>query len=119
MKVFKQIIIIFIIFQIGNIISNFLKEIFFIPGSIVGMVIMFILLLKEYIKLDDIKEISDFLLKHMGLFFIPLGVGLLNYFDVLKSTWIKLIIVLVISNIIVMLVSAKTTEILIKIKKTR
>ena len=113
MRIIKQLLVIFIILQIGNLLSDLIKPLILIPGSIMGMLILFILLITNIIKVKFIEETSDFFLKHMGFFFIPLGVSLLSSLDILRETWARLIIVLIISNIIVMFVAGKTAEIFI------
>lgn len=113
MKIIKQLLLIFIILQMGVFTSNFIKSIILIPGSIIGMLILFILLMTNVINIDFLEQTSSFFLKHMGFFFIPLGVSLLRSLDILRETWIQLTIVLIISNIIVMFVAGKITEIFI------
>lgn len=78
-----------------------------------GMMILYILLMKNIIEVEYLEQTSGFFLKHMGFFFIPLGVGLLRSLDILSETWVQLTIVLILSNIIVMFVAGKTTEIFI------
>lgn len=109
-KIIFQFILIYIIFQIGNLISKLIQPIMLIPGSIIGMVILFILLSINIIKLENVQNVSDLFLKNMGLFFIPFGVSILKYLDVIKDTWIQLTIVLIISCILVMFVTSKTVD---------
>lgn len=74
------------------------------------MVILFILLSINIIKLENVQNVSDLFLKNMGLFFIPFGVSILKYTDIIKDTWIQLTIVLIISCILVMFVTSKTVD---------
>ena len=114
MKIIKQAILVLVLLQIGNLISKLISPIILIPGSIIGMILLFTFLLKDLIKLDHIEELSSFLLKHMGFFFIPLGVSLLNSVDLLKAVWVELAIVLLVSCFLVMFVSSKVTDIMIQ-----
>lgn len=50
-----------------------------IPGTVFGMVLLFLLLLGGIIKLSYIQDTADFLLKHMLFFFIPIAVGLMDW----------------------------------------
>lgn len=117
MKVFidliKQSMLVFLILQLGNFISGLIKHVILIPGSIMGMAILFILLVVGVIKVKHIDLLSNFMLKHMGFFFIPLGVGLLNTMDLLQTSWLPLLSILILSGALVMLVSAKVTDMII------
>jgi holin-like protein len=56
-----------------------------IPGSIIGLVLLFILLAAGIIRLDWIEEVSNFLLDNMGILFVPFGVSLMAMTDILGS----------------------------------
>lgn len=99
MKLFREAIIIFGIYLVGELLSGTLG--LPIPGNILGMIILFILLCTKVIKLEQIENISKFLLDHLAFFFIPAGVGLMSSFGIIKDTWLKLIIVCVVTTIIV------------------
>ncbi len=102
MKIFKQISLILIIWAIGEYFSSLISNIVAIPGSIIGMVILFLLLLTNIVRLEHIKETSDFLLNNIAFFFIPSGIALLKYMDILKANWLSLSIIIILSTIIVM-----------------
>ena len=116
MKIFinliQQSVLVFLLLQLGNYISGLIQPIILIPGSIMGMGLLFLLLMTGVIKIKQIDLLSGFMLKHMGFFFIPLGVGLLNTMELLRSSWLPLLSILVISGALVMLVSAKVTDML-------
>ena len=76
------------------------------PATVIGMVLLLILLLLRVLKVEHIKEKSDFLLSNMAFFFLPAGVSIINYFDVLKSSVMQLIIICVVSTIVTFAVTA-------------
>ena len=78
----------FLVYGIGEAVSHFVK--IGLPGSIVGMLLIFIALKMKLIKLNTVKPASDVLVKYMMLFFVPFGVGLMMYFDFIKSYWLVL-----------------------------
>ncbi len=116
MKLLRQFLIILTICVIGEV----LNKVFHIPlpGSIIGMILLFIFLVTGIIKLEMIEEISKFLLDHLAFFFIPSGVGLLAYFGILKSNFIPIIVICVVTTIAVMLVTGATVQ-FIKRRKTK
>ena len=70
------------------------------------MVLLFVLLATGGLKLDHIREKSDFLLANMSFFFLPAGVSMLNYFDVLKSTWVQLLVICLVTMVLVFAATA-------------
>ncbi|WP_312524183.1 CidA/LrgA family protein [Anaerospora sp.] len=75
-----------------------------IPGSVVGMLLLFTLLSLGVIKPAQIQEVTGFLLKHMAFFFIPVTVGLMNYWEIFHQQGIVLIALLAISLFIAFIV---------------
>lgn len=118
MKIFKQISLILIIWAIGEYFSSIISNIIAIPGSIIGMIILFFLLLTNIVKLEHIEETSDFLLNNIAFFFIPSGVALLNYMDILKVNWLPLSVVIILSTMIVMIVTSLVVNFMIVKKET-
>lgn len=104
MKLFIQIAIIFSIGWVSLVIEALLPIAF--PASVIGMILLLILLLTGVLRIDHIREKSDFLLSNMSFFFIPAGVSVINYFDVLASNLLPLIAVCVISTVLTFWVTA-------------
>ncbi len=113
MKIIKEILIILGIYYLGLLISDLISGLFFIPGNIIGMGILFLLLNAGIVKIDHIKHTSGFLLKHMGFFFIPLGVAFYVLFDEIRPVWVEIFTILIVSNIFVMAFTGKIVELFI------
>lgn len=110
-----------IIYQVGilyllSLIGKWIQQYFSlaIPGSVIGLVILFLLLLTGIVKPYFIKSGADFMIKHLVLFFIPAVVGIVNYLYIFRGTGSWLIIITVISTIIVMIVCGKVVEVIEK-----
>lgn len=86
----------------------------FIPGSIIGMLLLFSMLLFNIIDVRWIEEGVQFVIKHMILLFIPATVGLINYLDLFKGKGMLIIVAVLLSTIIVMSASAMTSNVLSK-----
>ncbi len=54
-----------------------------IPGSIFGMLLLFILLALGLIPPEWVRPTSQLFIRYMVLLFIPISVGLMNHFDML------------------------------------
>ncbi len=115
MNILKQFSVILVILGIGEFISSLINN--FLPGSIIGMMILFICLNFKIIKLEQIKDISDFLLDNLAFFFVPVGVSLINSLDLIKENLFLLISVNVVSTFLVMFVTGMVVEKTIKEKK--
>lgn len=90
----KQLFIIFLFSFLGEIVSKIIP----IPGSVIGMVLLFFALHFKWIKMDQVEDTGHWLINNMGLFFVPAGVGLMANFDMLKDIWWQLLIVMVITT---------------------
>lgn len=99
MKLFREALIIFGIYLFGEVVAALLS--LPIPGNILGMIILFLLLYTKVIKIDNIINITNFLLNHLAFFFIPAGVGLMTSIGIIKTTWIQLLIVCLSTTIII------------------
>ena len=117
MKILKQIAIIFSICWVSLVIEHFLP--FSFPASVIGMILLFLLLLTGALKIDRIQEKSDFLLSNMAFFFIPAGVNVINYFDILKTSLIPLLIICVLTTIFTFAATAFGVHMTIKLMNRR
>ena len=88
-----------------------------IPEPVFGMIFLFIALCCKFLKVDDIGQTSDFLTSILAFTFTPLGVALMVQFDVIKDNAVKILIVMTISCIITMAVTAKVVELVQKVRK--
>ncbi|MGL5512755.1 MAG: CidA/LrgA family protein [Sporomusa sp.] len=71
-----------------------------IPGTVFGVILLFVLLLCGIIKLQYIEDAADFLLRHMLFFFIPIAVGLMNWGAVFYQYGVILLLALVVGAIL-------------------
>jgi len=81
-----------------------------IPGSVIGLLLLFSALSLRLISLSIVQPASDALLKYLALFFVPAGVGLINYFDILMTHGITIIVSSLVSTIIVLLTVGLTYQ---------
>ena len=90
-----------------------------VPARIYGLLVMFILLCTKIIKVETIKETSDFFLVTMPIFFVVAGVGVIDYWDVIKPILIPSALIMLIVTIIIMAVTGRVTQLVIKINEKR
>lgn len=112
MKYVKQFLIIVVISCMGELLNYFIP--LSIPGSIYGMVILFTLLCSGIIKISQVKEAGSFLIDIMPILFIPSAVGIISQFNQIKSIWIEIIIITIVTTFMVMGITGLVTQAFIK-----
>jgi len=105
MKILNQIALILGIWCVGEYISSFIQNIVVVPGSIIAMILLFLLLQFKVVKIENIKEVSDFFLNNMAIFFVPAGVSLITSLNIIMNNIFVLLISVVLSTVIVMYVT--------------
>ena len=115
MNYLKQFCLILLIWALGEYLSQFLSTFIFIPGNILGMLLLLLGLMSGIIKEQYIQDVAQFLLNHMALFFIPLAVNILG--QSLNLDFFMLVIITLITTPIIMIVTTFTTDKLMKLKE--
>ncbi len=87
-----------------------------LPSSIIGMLLLTFLLKIGWIKLSWVKGISDFLVANLGFFFVPPGVALMLYFDVIQAQWLPITVATIVSTLLVLLVTGWIHQLIRKLK---
>lgn len=108
MKYVWQFVIILGISFVGEALNNLLP--LPVPASIYGLLIMFILLCTKIVKVEHVKETSDFFLVTMPILFIVAGVGVIDYWDVIKPILVPSIIIMLLVTIVVMASTGRITQ---------
>lgn len=114
MKYIKQFTIVLLITFSAELLRYFIP--FKIPATIYGLVFLLVLLKSKLLKLEQIEDVSSFLLNIMPILYIPALVGLMNAWPSLKSVWFPFVVINLLTTLIVMLVSGHATQILLHLK---
>jgi holin-like protein len=88
---------------VGELLSTWLS--LPVPGSVLGMGLLLVALLAGWVKVEWLEEAADLLLSNMALFFVPAGVGVMVYADLIGREWLPISVGLVLSTFIVMAVT--------------
>ena len=76
-----------------------------IPSSIIGMLLLTACLQMKLIKIEWVKEMADFLISNLGFFFVPPGVAVMLYFDLIKAELWPILTASVVSTVLVLAVT--------------
>ena len=117
MRLLKQFMIILMITFLGEGLKYILP--LPIPASIYGMVILFVCLLTGIIKLESVHDAGKFLIEIMPVMFIPAGVGLLTAWGILKPVCVPIILITVITTVVVMIVTGRVTQAVIRMDRKK
>lgn len=115
MRILKQIGFIFGICLVGQIIAELIPVPF--PGSVMSMVLLFILFVLNWANPDKLKNVNDFLLENMSFFFVPSAVSIITKFDLIKNSIVQILVICVVSFVVTFAVTAYTVTFIMKIQK--
>jgi len=99
-KTILQIALLYFIFLLGSWIQKTLN--LFIPGSIIGMLILYMLLSTGFFKQEWIEKGSVLLIKYLPLLFLPVTVGIISFPQLFNVQGILLILIILFSTALVM-----------------
>ncbi len=108
-------LIILIIQYLCTIILRALNITF--PAAVLGIIVLFLLLKLNIIKEDWIKDFSEFILKYMILFFIPLFAGVIAYYDIISKNLSAIIATIFITTTLVMVSVGLIVENVVKFRR--
>jgi holin-like protein len=90
---------------IGEVVSRGLN--LALPGPVIGMLLVLGLLLTRGEIPDQLQRTASSLLKHLSLLFVPAGVGIVRYLDVIGGAWLAISVAIIGSTALTMLVTAQ------------
>ena len=108
LKLFKQFTIIIFLSFLGEVLHMLIP--FPIPASIYGIMLLFFLMERKVLRIDDIREVSDFLIFIMPLLFIPPAVGLIDVWDELRASLTAYVTIIIVVTLIVMVATGRITQ---------
>ncbi len=114
MKLLTQVVVLFGICLVGEAISIVLP--FAFPGTVISMILLFILLCFKILKTEHIRSFSDFLLKNMALFLIPPAVSIISSLELLKANILPFLSIVLITTVLTFAASAYTVQGVIRLQ---
>jgi holin-like protein len=98
-----------LLFQLcGEFISRMLD--LPIPGNVMGMGLLLLGLTTKLVDIKWFEEAAEVLLSNMALFFVPAGVGVMVYGDLIAAEWLPISVATVLSTFVVMAVTGKLAQ---------
>ena len=81
-----------------------------LPGNVLGMGLLLLGLMAKLVDIKWFEEAAEMLLSNMALFFVPAGVGVMVYGDLIAAEWLPISVATVLSTFVVMAVTGKLAQ---------
>lgn len=81
-----------------------------VPSSIIGMLLLTAALKLRVVRLMWVDKVSDFLVRNLGFFFVPAGVGLIRCMGLLKEQWLPITGATIVSTVIIIAVTGRVHQ---------
>jgi putative effector of murein hydrolase LrgA (UPF0299 family) len=81
--------------SLGEIISRSLH--LPLPGPVVGMILL-LLALRWPLVHEAVRPVAEFLLQHLSLLFVPVGVGVMTHVAILSQYGLRIAVVIILST---------------------
>ena len=108
MKILKGIFIILVCLALGKALSCLIGG--YVPGSVMGMILLFLALLLGIVKEESVRDVSVFLTDNMALFFIPALIGILDMWGIIRVHFWGWLILLILTTVTVMAAAGWTKQ---------
>ncbi|HCN75502.1 CidA/LrgA family protein [Pseudolactococcus plantarum] len=98
MKIYFQFMYILLFSIVGEFLSTGLN--LPVPGSIIGMVLLFICLKFKWIRLRQIYDAGQFLIENMTILFLPAGVGIMSHWNSISKYWWQITVIFLVAIVV-------------------
>lgn len=81
-----------------------------LPGSVLGMVLLFAALYFKIVKPQNVKDAATVITKNMAVFFIPAAVGIMVYVELFSKSLMVIASAIVVSTVLTLVTVALVQE---------
>lgn len=81
-----------------------------LPSSIIGMLLLTLFLHLGWVRLSWVDRLSNFLIANLGFFFVPPGVALMLYWDIIRAELLPIAVATLVSTFCVLVVTGHTHQ---------
>ena len=103
MKYLKQIVYILLFTLIGQVLERVVP--FPIPGAIWGLVLLFLALCIGFVKVEDVEDVSKFLISFLPVMFVAPSVNLLACWGLIAEDIVPILVINVLTTLLVFAVT--------------
>lgn len=113
----REFMIIFLINYVGMLLSKILH--LPLPGTILSLLLLFLMLQFKILKLEKIENAGNFLLLNMTIFFMPPTVKIIDSYELLEKDLFKIIVIILVSTFLTMGITGKVVQLMIDLKERK
>lgn len=84
------------------------------PPALLAMLLLLALMLKGIIRPRTVEDVCDILIEKMGMLFLPAGVSILLYLDIIVAESTAIIATVLISSLLILVVTALFLNFMLK-----
>jgi len=99
---------------VGELLSLLING--FLPGSIVGMILLFLSLFFKILDPENVRSAATTITKNMAVFFVPAAVGLMAYAELVSQNAVAIVLAITVSTLLTIVSVALVQE---KMEKNR
>lgn len=88
-----------------------------LPSSILGMLFLTAFLQMGWVKLPWVNRLSEFLLSNLGFFFVPPGVALMLYGDIIGRELLPIAAATLVSTVLVLVTTGHIHQLVVKFER--
>ncbi|WEV70731.1 CidA/LrgA family protein [Lactobacillus sp. ESL0785] len=112
-----QMLIYATILFVSQLISEMMPKNFPVPTPVIGLVLLYVLLTAHVIKIEWVDSFGSALISLISFMFVPSGISIAANLDIMKAQGVQLVLVILLSTVILLVVTAYTTRALLWLKK--
>ena len=86
------------------------------PPALLAMLLLLALMLRGIIRPRTVEDVCDILIEKMGMLFLPAGVSILLYLDIIVAESTAIIATVLISSLLILVVTALFLNFMLKSK---
>ena len=113
----REFMLIFTINYVGMLLSKILH--LPLPGTILSLLLLFLMLQFKVLKLEKIENAGNFLLLNMTIFFMPPTVKIIDSYELLEKDLFKIIVIILVSTFLTMGITGKVVQLMIDLKERK
>lgn len=117
LRILCQVVLLSAVSVLGDYLVRLLH--WNVPGSIVGLVLMFALLQFKVVKVEWIDMGASWLISELLLFYVPSAVGIVQYGHLMKLDGLRIVIVIAVSTALVMVSTGVLADRIAKKKQSK
>lgn len=112
-SVIYQSVVIASIVLISKWIESLLP--FIMPASVIGLVLLFLALTFQLIKLEQVETVGDALVNNIGLFFVPAGISVIKSLGLLQAHFVLDMILIFASTLVLLVATGWMTQLVMQV----